>query len=155
MTKEQMEVVAISLLTTKTIEEVIQKTGISRSSIERVRKTDKFNLILESKKHEMFNEAMLKMTGYVNDAVETLHSIMMDSSSTSSARVSAASKIIDKCDYNEGKNEMKKGIDTEISAYLRLAELCGTGDDAKRSLYMKKVESLLAKAEESENKDAE
>lgn len=155
MNKEQMEVVAVCLLTTKTIEEVVQKTGISRSSIERVRKTDKFNLILESKKHEIFDDAMLKMNSYVMDAVETLHSVMMDTNSTSSARVSAASKIIDKCDFNEGKDGMKKGIDTEISAYLRLAELCGTGDDAKRTLYMKKVEDLLSKAESLEDKDAE
>lgn len=38
---------------------------------------------------------------------------------------------------------MKNEIDAMISAYLRLAELCGTGDEAKKKFYMSKVEELL------------
>ena len=38
---------------------------------------------------------------------------------------------------------MKNETDSKISAYLRLAELCGTGDEEKRKQYMVKVENLL------------
>ena len=38
---------------------------------------------------------------------------------------------------------MKNEIETKISAYLRLAELCGTGDEEKKKRYMLEVEKLL------------
>lgn len=38
---------------------------------------------------------------------------------------------------------MKNETDSKISAYLRLAELCGTGDEDKRKSYMNEVEKLL------------
>ena len=44
---------------------------------------------------------------------------------------------------------MKNETDLKISAYLRLAELCGTGDESKKKYYMEKVESLLSQHEES------
>lgn len=44
---------------------------------------------------------------------------------------------------------MKNETDSKISAYLRLAELCGTGDESKKRYYMEKVESLLSQHEES------
>ena len=34
---------------------------------------------------------------------------------------------------------MKNEFDSKISAYLRLAELCGTGDEEKRKCYMKNI----------------
>lgn len=111
LTKEQMEVVAISLLTTKTIEEVIQKTGISRSSIERVRKTDKFNLILESKKHEIFGETMQKAQAMAQDALSVLSDIMHDSDATSSARVSASTKILDLALESNNRDTILKQIE--------------------------------------------
>ena len=44
---------------------------------------------------------------------------------------------------------MRNEIDAKISAYLRLAELCGTGDESKKKYYMEKVESLLLQHEDS------
>ena len=38
---------------------------------------------------------------------------------------------------------MKNETDSKVSAYLRLAELCGTGDEERRKFYMKEVEKLL------------
>lgn len=38
---------------------------------------------------------------------------------------------------------MKNDLDSRISAYLRLAELCGTGDEKKKKFYMVQVEKLL------------
>ena len=38
---------------------------------------------------------------------------------------------------------MKNDLESKISAYLRLAELCGTGDEKKKKSYMAKVETLL------------
>ena len=38
---------------------------------------------------------------------------------------------------------MKNETDSKISAYLRLAELCGTGDEDKKKSYMNEVEKLL------------
>ena len=43
---------------------------------------------------------------------------------------------------------MRNEIDAKISAYLRLAELCGTGDESKKKYYMEKVESLLLQHED-------
>ena len=44
---------------------------------------------------------------------------------------------------------MRNETDAKISAYLRLAELCGTGDESKKKYYMEKVESLLLQHEDS------
>lgn len=38
---------------------------------------------------------------------------------------------------------MRNEVETKISAYLRLAELCGTGDEEKKKRYMSEVEKLL------------
>ena len=38
---------------------------------------------------------------------------------------------------------MKNETDSKISAYLRMAELCGTGDEQKKKAYMNEVEKLL------------
>jgi hypothetical protein len=39
---------------------------------------------------------------------------------------------------------LKNDLNTKISAYLRLAELCGLGDEEKKKFYMQQVESLLS-----------
>lgn len=44
---------------------------------------------------------------------------------------------------------MRNETDSKISAYLRLAELCGTGDESKKKYYMEKVENLLMQREET------
>lgn len=44
---------------------------------------------------------------------------------------------------------MRNETDSKISAYLRLAELCGTGDESKKKYYMEKVENLLMQRDET------
>lgn len=46
---------------------------------------------------------------------------------------------------------MKTEKETKISAYLRLAELCGIDEEQKKQEYMKKVEELLNDSKESFN----
>ena len=44
---------------------------------------------------------------------------------------------------------MRNETDSKISAYLRLAELCGTGDESKKKYYMQQVETLLLQNEDT------
>ena len=53
----------------------------------------------------------------------------------------------------KGGDVMRNEVETKISAYLRLAELCGTGDETKKKRYMLEVEKLLQNQSESTLKE--
>jgi len=74
-------------------------------------KTDKFNLILESKKHEIFGETMQKAQAMAQDALSVLSDIMHDSDATSSARVSASTKILDLALESNNRDTILKQIE--------------------------------------------
>ena len=149
MAKLNRENIAMCILTTATYEEAAKKSGVSKATLYRLRQDPEFQEVIDKVKNEMFQDTMKKTQAYSMEALETLREIMKNSNATDSSRVSAASKILEIGTNTYSKqNEseeiiMKKSIDVQISAYLRLAELCGTGDDEKRDFYMKKVEELL------------
>ena len=50
---------------------------------------------------------------------------------------------------------MRGSLNSRISAYLRLAEMCSDKESAEKRRYMEKVEELLIEIEEAERKKEE
>lgn len=95
MTTEQMERIAIHVITNPTFAEAARKAGISESGLRKLRKRKAFQQILAKTKNRIFEEAMLKAQGYTLEAVEVLRAIMNNKKSNATARVSAARAIYD------------------------------------------------------------
>ncbi len=93
MTKEQMERIAIHVITNPTFAEAARKSGISESGLRKLRKRKVFQKILNETKNKVFDEALLKAQGYTLEAVEVLKTIMDNKKTNATARVSAARAI--------------------------------------------------------------
>ncbi len=95
MAKLNNEEIAINLLTSPTLKEAAEKSGISPSTLYRLRKKKEFKTLLIRIREEMFNDAMEKAQNYCLESLEVLRTIMKDLDATDSARVSAARTILD------------------------------------------------------------
>lgn len=95
MGKLNKENIALNLLTSPTIKEAVEKSGVSISTVYRLRKQPSFQKILNRVKNDIFHEAMNKAQGYCLDSLETLKNIMIDEEATDSSRVSAARCILE------------------------------------------------------------
>ncbi|QNO15323.1 hypothetical protein HYG86_11375 [Alkalicella caledoniensis] len=95
MGKPNKETIAINLLTSPSMKEAAEKSGVSVSTIYRLKKQPSFQKILKNVKDDIFHEAMNKAQGYCLDSLETLKNIMLDEEATDSSRVSAARSILE------------------------------------------------------------
>ncbi len=95
MAKLNKEQIALNLLTCPTIKEAAEKSGVSVTTIFRLKRTDDFKTILKTVKDNMFNEAMNKAQGYCLESLEILRTIMNDKVATDSSRVSAARTLLE------------------------------------------------------------
>ena len=96
MGKLNKEKIATNLLMCPTYEEAAEKSGVSKSTLYRLRKKDaEFQEVLQSVKKDMFQDAMRKAQAYSMQSLETLKQIMDDQSATDSSRVSAARTILE------------------------------------------------------------
>ena len=95
MAKLNRENIAFNLLTCKTLNEAAEKSGVSLSTLYRLRKQPSFQKIVNRIKDELFKEAMQKAQGYCLESLEVLRIIMNDEVATDSSRVSAARTILE------------------------------------------------------------
>ncbi|MCC5910156.1 MAG: hypothetical protein JJT76_06930 [Clostridiaceae bacterium] len=95
MAKLNKETIAMNILTCPTLNEAAEKSGVSISTIYRLRKQESFQKILKKIKNDIFHEAMNKAQGYCLQSLETLRSIMNDEKATDSSRVSAARTVLE------------------------------------------------------------
>ena len=95
MTKEKKELLAINLITKSNVGEAANDTGVSLSTVYRIKRTESFQKLLADTKHRLFNDAMQKAQGLILDSLNTLNEIRADPDCTDSARVASAKAIIE------------------------------------------------------------
>lgn len=105
MAKLNRENIAMQILTTSTYEEAAEKSGVSKSTLYRLRKDPEFQNIITQVKNSMFQDTMKKAQAYSMESLEVLRTIMNDSLATDSSRVSAA-RIILELGLNSAEQEM-------------------------------------------------
>ena len=87
--------IAVCILTTSTYEEAAEKSGVSKSTLYRLRKDPEFQETINQIKNDMFQDTMKKAQAYSMESLEILRDIMRDSEATDSSRVSAARTILE------------------------------------------------------------
>ena len=95
MTKEQKELLAVNLVTKRTVKEAAEASGVALSTVYRIKRTEAFQRMLNETKGMLFGEAMQKAQGMVLDSLNTLDEIRADPLCTDSARVASAKAIIE------------------------------------------------------------
>lgn len=105
MAKLNKEQVAMNLLTSSSLNEAAEKSGVSLSTLYRLRKQPSFQKILNKVKGEILNDAMQKAQGYTLESLEVLRTIMKDAAATDSSRVAAARTILE-LGLNSAEQEM-------------------------------------------------
>lgn len=95
MAKLNKENIAVNLLTCKTLNEAAEKSGVSISTIYRLRKQPSFQKVINQVKDDMFKETIQKAQGYCLDMLEVLKTIANDNTATDSSRVSAARTVLE------------------------------------------------------------
>lgn len=95
MTKEQKELLAINLITKGSVVEAANSTGVSLSTVYRIKRTDAFQKLLSETKLFLFNDAMQKAQGLILDSLNTLNEMRADPNCNDSARVASAKAIIE------------------------------------------------------------
>lgn len=91
MTRSNKELIALNLLTYPTSKEAAEKSGVSITTIYRLKKDKDFQEILQKVKNSIFQETMQKAQGYCLESLE----VAKDKSATDSSRVSAARAILE------------------------------------------------------------
>lgn len=105
MAKLNRENIAMCILTTSTYEEAAEKSGVSKSTLYRLRKDPEFQDIINQVKNNMFQDTMKKAQAYSMESLEVLRKIMNDGAATDSSRVSAARTILE-LGLNSAEQEM-------------------------------------------------
>ncbi len=95
MAKLNHEKLALHILTTSSIRDAAEKSGVSESTIYRLRKDPGFQEILTKIKDEMFQDTIQKSQGYCLEMLEVLRGIALNITATDSSRVSAARSILE------------------------------------------------------------
>ena len=87
--------IALDLLLCRTNLEVCQRNQISETTLYRLKKEPEFQEIVSAQKRALFQDAMQKAQAYGAEAIEVLRDVATDATAPPSARVSAASKILE------------------------------------------------------------
>ena len=95
MAKLNRENIAMCILTSSTYEEAAEKSGVSKSTLYRLRKEPEFQKTINRIKDDMFRDTMKKAQAYSTESLEILRDIMRDVGATDSSRVSAARTILE------------------------------------------------------------
>lgn len=95
MTRSNKELIALNLLTYPTSKEAAEKSGVSITTIYRLKKDKDFQEILQKVKNSIFQETMQKAQGYCLESLEVLRGVAKDKNATDSSRVSAARAILE------------------------------------------------------------
>lgn len=111
MTKEQMERVAMHVLTCATLREAAKKSEISEPALYRLRKRKPFQEILKEIKNQIYGEAMMKAQAYTLEAMDVLRAVMTNKKSNDTAKVSAARTILEMSNSAYFMDEIETKID--------------------------------------------
>ncbi|WP_455505701.1 hypothetical protein [Gemmiger formicilis] len=95
MARINKELVALNLLTYPTNKEAAEKSGISITTLYRLKNDDEFQKVLQKVKNSIFQETMHKAQGYCLESLEVLREVAGDKNATDSSRVSAARTILE------------------------------------------------------------
>ena len=95
MAKLNKENIAMCILTTSTYEEASRKSGVSKSTLYRLRKDTDFQAIINQVKNSIFQDTMKKAQAYSMESLEILRDIAHDVNATDSSRVSASRTILE------------------------------------------------------------
>ena len=95
MTRNNKELIALNLLTYPSSKEAAEKSGVSITTIYRLKKDKDFQEILQKVKNSIFQETMQKAQGYCLESLEVLREVAKDKSATDSWGVSAARAILE------------------------------------------------------------
>lgn len=95
MARINKELVAMNLLTCPTNKEAAEKSGVSITTLYRLKKDAEFQKVLQEVKNNIFCETMHKAQGYCLESLEVLRTLMNDKAATDSSRVSAAKTILE------------------------------------------------------------
>ncbi len=95
MARVNKELVAVNLLTCTTNKEAAEKSGISITTLYRMKKEQDFQIILQNVKNSIFQETMQKAQSLCLESLEVLRTVMNDKAATDSSRVSAARTILE------------------------------------------------------------
>ena len=87
--------IAVCILTTSSYEEAAEKSGVSKSTLYRLRKDPEFQETVNRIKNDIFQDTMKKAQVYSMESLGILRAIMCDSEATDSSRVSAARTILE------------------------------------------------------------
>ena len=75
MTRSNKELIALNLLTYPTSKEAAEKSGVSITTIYRLKKDKDFQEILQKVKNSIFQETMQKAQGYCLESLEVLREV--------------------------------------------------------------------------------
>lgn len=95
MNNDTKEAFALNLILCRTVKEAAQKSGISISTANRIRKQEAFQSCLSDLKAKMFTDTMRRAQALSMDALDALQDIMNDRACTDSSRVAAARFILE------------------------------------------------------------
>lgn len=95
MARINKELVALNLLTYPTNKEAAEKSGVSITTLYRLKKDKDFQEVLQTVKDSIFQETMHKAQGYCLESLEVLRQVATDTHATDSSRVSAARTILE------------------------------------------------------------
>lgn len=95
MAKLNKENIAICILTSSTYDEASQKSGVSKSTLYRLRKDADFQKTIDEVKNNLFRDTMKKAQAYSMESLEILRDIAHDVNATDSSRVSASRTILE------------------------------------------------------------
>jgi hypothetical protein len=94
-TDEQIEQAVSALLACPRVEDAAKQSGISRTTLWRMSQDPTFKLRLQEARSQLSEQIVISLQANTLDAVNTLRSIMLDKRASTSARISAAGKLID------------------------------------------------------------
>lgn len=94
-TTAKAETLIMALLTERTISEACKKVGISETTAWRIMQEDGFQELYREARRQAVSQAISQLQQAGGAAVQTLQSVMDNSESPASARVTAAKAILD------------------------------------------------------------
>ena len=95
MTKEQMEYIALVMMTSPSLTDAAQKVEICVSTLYKLRQRKDFQKVAIATKNQIFGDAMMKAQAYTLETLEVLRGIMLDRKATDSSRVAAGRTILE------------------------------------------------------------
>lgn len=95
MSKPNREYIAMCILTTASYDQAAKKSGVSKTTLYRLRQEPEFQELIVKIKNDMFQDTLKKAQVYSMESLEVLKEIMHDTSATDSSRVAAARTILE------------------------------------------------------------